>query len=82
MKFCRESGIPCFNFQYAKAEFMENLDGYYYDLYHMNGTGADLFSEAFSRFSTPMRRRGRQRLVLRKQRGTIWRPSTASPMSG
>ncbi len=50
MKFCRESGIPCFNFQYAKAEFMENLDGYYYDLYHMNGTGADLFSEAFSRF--------------------------------
>ena len=50
MKFCRENGIPCFNFQYAKAEFMENLDGYYYDLYHMNGTGADLFSEAFSRF--------------------------------
>ena len=50
MKFCRENGIPCFNFQYAKAEFMENLDGYYYDLYHMNGDGADLFSEAFSRF--------------------------------
>ena len=50
MKFCRESGIPCFNFQYAKTEFMENLDGYYYDLYHMNGTGADLFSAFFARF--------------------------------
>ena len=50
MKFCRENDIPCFNFQYAKAEFMENLDRYYYDLYHMNGDGADRFSEAFSRF--------------------------------
>ena len=42
MRYCRENDIPCFNFQYAKAEYLQNLDGYYYDLYHMNGTGADL----------------------------------------
>ena len=47
---CRENDIPCFNFQYAKAEYLQNLDGYYYDLYHMNGTGADLFSAFFARF--------------------------------
>ena len=50
MRYCRESDIPCFNFQYAKAEYLQNLDGYYYDLYHMNGTGADLFSAFFARF--------------------------------
>ena len=50
MRYCRENDIPCFNFQYAKAEYLQNLDGYYYDLYHMNGTGADLFSAFFARF--------------------------------
>ena len=50
MHYCRENDIPCFNFQYAKAEYLQNLDGYYYDLYHMNGMGADLFSAFFARF--------------------------------
>ena len=29
---------------------MENLDAYYYDLYHLNGEGADKFSAFFARF--------------------------------
>lgn len=41
---------PLLQLQYAKAEFWRILTANYYDLYHMNGTGADLFSEAFSRF--------------------------------
>ena len=48
--FCRENGIPCYNFQYVKADYMENLDAYYYDLYHLNGEGADKFSAFFARF--------------------------------
>lgn len=52
MAFCRENGIPCYNFQYVKADYMENLDAYYYDLYHLNGEGADKFSAFFARFST------------------------------
>lgn len=50
MRYCRENDIPCFNFQYAKADVLPSLDGYYYDLYHMNGDGADLFSAFFARF--------------------------------
>ena len=50
MKFCRENGIPCFNFQYMKQEYLPILDEYSYDLYHFNLTGANLFSEAFSTF--------------------------------
>ena len=50
MAFCRENGIPCYNFQYVKADYMENLDAYYYDLYHLNGEGADKFSAFFARF--------------------------------
>ena len=50
MAYCRENEIPCYNFQYAKTEWLPNLDGYYYDLYHMNGDGADLFSAAFAAF--------------------------------
>ena len=50
MAFCRENGIPCYNFQYIKADYMENLDAYYYDLYHLNGEGADKFSAFFARF--------------------------------
>lgn len=49
MDFCREQGIPCYNFAYAKPELMPCLDGYYFDLYHMVGEGADIFSRAFSR---------------------------------
>ena len=49
MAFCRENGIPCFNFAYAKGELMPCLDEYFYDLYHMVGEGADILSDAFSR---------------------------------
>lgn len=46
---CSELGVPCYDFTLAKPELMPCLDDYYYDLYHMVGEGADLFSEAFSR---------------------------------
>lgn len=49
MDFCREQGIPCYNFAYARPELMPCLDGYYFDLYHMVGEGADIFSRAFAR---------------------------------
>ena len=49
MKFCAEMGVPCFNFSFAKPELMPNLDGYFFDLYHMVGEGADILSNAFSR---------------------------------
>ncbi|MDO5299890.1 MAG: hypothetical protein Q4F18_10715 [Clostridia bacterium] len=50
MNFCAQNDIPCYNFSLAKPELVPLLDEYYFDLYHMNGTGADLFSEAFARF--------------------------------
>lgn len=49
MAFCEEMGVPCFNFSFAKPELMPNLDGYFFDLYHMVGEGADILSEAFCR---------------------------------
>lgn len=49
MAFCREENIPCYNFSYAKPELMPCLDEYYFDLYHMVGEGADIFSRAFAR---------------------------------
>lgn len=49
MDFCGEMGVPCFNFSFAKPELMPNLDGYFFDLYHMVGEGADILSEAFCR---------------------------------
>ena len=49
MEFCRENGIPCYNFSYTKPELMPCLDEYYFDLYHMVGEGADIFSAAFAR---------------------------------
>lgn len=50
MRFCRDNGIACFNFLFARPEFMPSLDGYYFDLYHMVGEGADILSDAFCRF--------------------------------
>lgn len=50
MRFCRDNAIPCYNFAYARPEFMPNLDPYYFDLYHMIGEGADILSDAFCRF--------------------------------
>jgi len=50
MAFCADNGIPCFNFAYARPEFMPNLDGYYFDLDHMNARGAQILSSAFAEF--------------------------------
>ena len=48
--FCRENGIPFYNFTYAREAFMPCLDEYYFDLHHFNKAGADIFSDAFGRF--------------------------------
>ena len=48
MRFCAQREIPCFNFSYARASFLPNLDDYYFDQHHMNAGGADRFSEAFA----------------------------------
>ena len=48
MDFCAQCGIECYNLFYAKEDFLPNLDSYFYDLYHMNGEGADIVSEAFA----------------------------------
>ncbi|MCI6588305.1 MAG: hypothetical protein MSD70_05385, partial [Clostridiales bacterium] len=52
MAFCEELGVPCFNFSFARPELMPNLDGYFFDLYHMVGEGADILSDAFCRVFT------------------------------
>ena len=50
MRFCEENGIPCYNFSYAKPEFIPNLDEYFFDYDHMNAEGSRILSEAFSKF--------------------------------
>ena len=47
MAFCAEIGVPCYNLSYAKPELMPNLNGYFFDLYHMVGEGADILSDTF-----------------------------------
>ena len=49
MRYCSEKGIPLFNFQFATPELMPCLDEYYFDIYHMCGEGADIFTSAFCR---------------------------------
>ena len=49
MDYCQESGIECYNFFFAKQDFLPNLDSYFFDLYHMTGEGADIMSHAFAR---------------------------------
>lgn len=46
--YCRKNGIPFLNFLYANERLLPDLTDYYFDLYHLNGEGSDLFSEAFS----------------------------------
>ena len=46
-RFCEETGIPCYNFSFAKPELLPDMRGYFYDLYHMVGEGADILSNAF-----------------------------------
>lgn len=50
--FCREQGIEFFDFSITKPEFMPFLDEYYYDIYHLCGEGADIFSRHFAEFIT------------------------------
>ena len=50
MRFCEENGITCYNFAYAKPEFIPNLDGYFFDYDHMNAEGSQILSEAFADF--------------------------------
>lgn len=50
MAFCAESGIACYNFSYAKPEFIPNLDPYFFDYDHMNAEGSRILSDAFARF--------------------------------
>lgn len=49
-EFCREEGIPCYDMMLARREFIPRLDRYFYDWYHLDGEGADLFSEQFADF--------------------------------
>ena len=46
---CAELGVPCYDFTLARPELMPVLDEYYYDLYHMVGEGADIFTRAMCR---------------------------------
>ena len=48
--FCHNNGIECVNFALAKPELLPNLDPYYFDIYHVVGEGADLFSSAVARY--------------------------------
>ena len=50
MRFCEENDIECYNFSYAKPEFIENLDPYFFDYDHMNAEGSRILSEAFADF--------------------------------
>ena len=52
MRFCRKNDIPCYDFSLAKPNCLPCLDAYYYDLFHLIGEGADLFSEALAGFLT------------------------------
>lgn len=49
-EFCREEGIPCFDMMMAKRDFIPRLDRHFYDWYHLDGEGADLFSDKFADF--------------------------------
>lgn len=50
MRFCRDNDIPFVNFTLARPELYPCMDAYYFDVFHMVGEGADIFSAAFARF--------------------------------
>lgn len=54
-QFCRDNGIPFYNFTYAREEFLPCLDEYFFDLHHFSKAGAELFSDAFGRFLVMLR---------------------------
>lgn len=47
---CAENGIRFWDFTRMRPEAWPDLQPYFYDLGHMSGTGADIFSEAFGTF--------------------------------
>lgn len=47
-EFCRSRGIPFFDLSMARQSFIPLLDSYYYDQFHLDGTGADICSEKFA----------------------------------
>ncbi len=49
-RFCGENGIECVNFTLARPELLPNLDDHYFDIYHLDGEGADIFSRCFAEF--------------------------------
>ena len=55
MEFCAENDIACYNFSYAKPEFIPNLDSYFFDYDHMNAEGSAILSEAFAEFMNKVR---------------------------
>ena len=48
--YCAETGVPFYNFTYARESLMPCLDEYFFDLHHFNKAGADVFSDAFGLF--------------------------------
>ena len=54
-QFCRDNGIPFYNFIYARETFMPCLDDYFFDLHHFSKAGAEIFSDAFGRFLVMLR---------------------------
>lgn len=49
-RLCRENGIDFCDFTLARPEFLPVLDDYYYDIYHLNGEGAQRFSRKLSEY--------------------------------
>ena len=49
-RFCREQDIPLCNLSLARDTLLPDLDAYYFDIYHLNGEGADLFSASVARY--------------------------------
>lgn len=47
---CRDNGITFWNFRMVRRNLWSDLDPYFYDIGHLNGTGADLFSQELGRF--------------------------------
>ena len=70
-RFCGENDMPCVNFSYAKPElYPRETDQYYFDLYHMVGEGADIFSASFCKFfKAYLAGEDTSGLVLRRQVG-------------
>ena len=49
-QLCRQNGIDFCDFTLARPEFLPVLDDYYYDVYHLNGKGSQVFSQKLSEY--------------------------------